>query len=325
MHRNSLRTQAIRSVYPVKISGRAKLAMNKKGTTVDTYLLACPGGSRSSEARQIVRVIEAEFLKGRRGRLAHFYPEVFASRETGRLYGLVDAHGEVVAALGARLAKIRSGDARMTAAMIGFVVTAPEHRGRGLGQRLMNGAAEHLRTSGVDLGVLWTRRNDLYLKAGWQIADPTLVGTWRGDAAARASATWTKAPFAPALRRRLNRLRPQPALERPLMLYDKLPYPAERLWAATSPGAHVLVGENGDVAHALEWAGDPARVADLLVDVAHRWPDLTLRGTAADPVTRHLKRRGLVDFQPEPAGMWISLGRRFRKRDGIWIPRLDRI
>lgn len=315
----------IRSVYPVKISGRAKLAKNKNRTTPDTYLLACLGGSRSSEARQIVDVIEAEFLKGRSGRLARFYPEVFASGETGRLYGLVDAHGEVVAALAARLAKIRSGDARLTAAMIGFVVTAPGHRGRGLGQRLMDESAEHLCTSGVDLGVLWTRRHDLYLKTGWQIADPTVVGTWRGDAAARTSVTWTKAPFAPALRRRLNRLRPQPALERPLMLYDKLPYPAERLWVASSPGAHVLVGENGDAAHALEWAGDPAQVTDLLAEAARRWPDLTLRGIAADPVTRHLKRRGLVDFQPEPAGMWISLSRRFRKRDGIWIPRLDRI
>jgi len=315
----------IRSVYPVKISGCAKLTKNKKRTSPETYLLACPGGSRSRDAQQIVRAIEAEFLKGRRGRLAHFYPEVFASREMGRLYGLVDAHGEVVAALAARLAKIRSGDARLTAAMIGFVVTAPEHRGRGLGQRLMNESAEHLRMSGVDLGVLWTRRHDLYLKTGWTVCDPTLVGRWQGDAVASASATWTKAPFAPALRRRLNRLRPQPALERPLVLYDKLPYPAERLWAATSPGAHVLVGENGDVAHALEWAGDPARVTDLLADVARRWPDLTLRGTAADPVMRHLKRSGLVDFQPEPAGMWISLSRRFRKRDGIWIPRLDRI
>ena len=309
----------------MKISGRAKLAKNKNRTTPDTYLLARPGGSRSSDARQIVDVIEAEFLKGRRGRLARFYPEVFASRETGRLYGLVDVHGEVVAALAARFAKIRSGDARLTAAMIGFVVTAPEHRGRGLGRRLMNEAAEHLRTSGVDLGVLWTRRHDLYLETGWQVADPTVAGKWQRGAAARASATWTKAPFAPALRCRLNRLRPQPALERPLMLYDKLPYPAERLWVASSPGAHVLVGENGDAAHALEWAGDPARVADLLADVAQRWPDLTLRGIAADPVTRHLKRRGLVDFQPEPAGMWISLGRRFRKREGIWIPRLDRI
>lgn len=302
----------IRSVYPVKISGLVKLDKNKKRTTPDTYLVACPGGSRSSDARQIVRAIEAEFLKGRRGRLARFYPEVFASREIGRLYGLVDVRGEVVAALAARLAKIRSGDARLTAALIGFVVTAPEHRGRGLGQRLMNETAEHLRTSGVDLGVLWTRRHDLYLKTGWQIADPTVVGKWRKGAAARASATWTKAPFAPAL-------------ERPLMLYDKLPYPAERLWVATSPSAHVLVGENGDVAHALEWAGDPARVTDLLADAARRWPDLTLRGTATDPVTRYLKRRGLVDFQPEPAGMWISLARRFRKRDGIWIPRLDRI
>lgn len=315
----------IRSVYPVKNSGRARLIKNKQRTAPDTYLLACLGGSRSSDARQIVNVIEAEFLKGRSGRLARFYPEVFASRETGRLYGLVDIRGEVVAALGARLAKIRTGDAGLTAAMIGFVVTAPAHRGRGLGQRLMNKSAEHLRMSGVDLGVLWTRRHDLYLRTGWQIADPTVVGTWRGGVAARASVTWTKAPFAPALRRRLNRLRPQPALERPFMLYDKLPYPAERLWAATMPGAHLLVGENDDAAHALEWAGDPARVTGLLAEAARRWPDLTLRGARADPMTRHLKRHGLVDFKPEPAGMWISLSRRFRKRDGIWIPRLDRI
>ena len=294
--------------------------------SLDTYLVVCAGKSRSREAKHIIRVMEAEFLsgKGRRGGLARFYPDVFAS-PMGRLYGLVDAHGDVVATLGARLFKIRRDDERLTAAMIGFVLARPDRRGRGLGQRLMAETAAHLAASGVDLGVLWTARFDLYLRSGWQVVDPSLVGPWRGGATTPASATWIKAPFAPALRRRLNRLRPQQALERPSIIYDKLPYPAERVWAATVPGAYVLVGDRGDAAQALEWAGDTARVVALLGEAARRWPDLLVRGAGTDSTARHLKRSGLVDLQPEPAGMWISLARRFRRRDGIWIPRLDRI
>jgi GNAT superfamily N-acetyltransferase len=293
--------------------------------TLDTYLVVCTGGARSREARQLVRIMEAEFLSGRSGGLARFYPDVFTSRGTGRLYGLVDTKGEVVATLGARLARIRTDNRRLTAALIGFVVTAPAHRGRGLGQRLMAMTAQHLTDAGVDLGVLWTRRHDLYLKCGWQVADPSLIGRWRGGTSAAISATWTKAPFAPAQRRRLNRLRPQPALERPYVIYDKIPYPAECLWVATAPSAYVLLGEKDEAVHALEWAGDPDRVTGLLGAAARRWPDLTLRGFASDAVSLSLGRSGLVAFDPEPAGMWISLARRFRKRDAIWIPRLDRI
>jgi GNAT superfamily N-acetyltransferase len=243
----------------------------------------------------------------------------------GRLYGLVDARGDVIAALGARLARIRSDGGRRTAAMIGFVVTRLGHRGSGLGQRLMTMTAEHLRDAGIDFGVLWTRRHDLYLRCGWQAYDPSLIGRWQGDTSTAIAATWTRAPFAPPLRRRLNRLRPQPALERPSVIYDKIPYPADMLWIATAPAAHVLIGEKGREAHALEWAGEPDRVQGLLAAAAKRWPDLTLWGTGTDPLLRRLRRAGLVDFQASAAAMWISLARPFRKRDGIWIPRLDRI
>jgi len=293
----------------------------------ETHLLVCTGNSRSREARALVRVMEAEFLagKGRRGGLARFYPDVFASREMGRLYGLVEARGKVVAALGARLVRIRSDGRRRSAAMIGFVVTVPSHRGCGLGQRLMTMTAEHLREAGIDYGVLWTRRLDLYRKCGWQLADPSLIGRWQGDGVPTIDATWSKAPFAPALRGRLNRLRPQPALERPVLIYDKLPYPAERLWTATVPGAYLLIGEKGDEAQALEWGGNPDRVTGLMTAAARRWPGLTLRGSTSDPLSRRLARSGLVSFEAEPAAMWISLAHPFRRRDGIWIPRLDRI
>lgn len=288
-------------------------------------LIAFAGGA--VEARSLVALMEAEFLvgKGRRGGLRDFYPDVFASPAMGRLYGLLGADGEPLAALGARLFRMRRDEARLQGAMIGFVVTRPEHRGRGLGVRLMEETVIHLRDSGFALGVLWTRRHDLYLKCGWQIADPSLVGRWQGGGAPAANATWTRAPFQPALRRRLDRQRPQHAIERPALIYDKLPYPCRRLWAVTMPGAYALVGEAGDTGHAFEWGGDPDRASRLLATAAMRWPDLRLRGAVVDPVSRHLGDAGLVAFEPNPAGMWHSLATRFRPRDAVWIPYLDRI
>ena len=278
-------------------------------------------------ARRLVGLMEAEFVagKGRAGRLAQLYPDAFASPRHGRLFGLVTSNGEVAAALAARLFRIRHAGTTRTGAMIGFVVTRPADRSRGLGARLTDEAAAHLRESGVDFGVLWARRPDLYLKLGWQAADTSLLGRWQGVAAPMAEVTWAKAPFAPTIGRRLNRLRPAPAIERPALVYTKRPYPAERLWVATMSGGYAIIGEAAGTGYAFEVGGRPDAAAGLLAAAAGRWPDLRVNGSTTDLITRHLGNTGLVDFQPNPLAMWLRLATRFRKRDAVWIPYFDRI
>jgi len=278
-------------------------------------------------ARRLVGLMEAEFVagKGRTGKLSRLYPDAFASPRHGRLFGLIDADGAAAAALAVRLFRIRHAGVARTGAMIGFVVTRPEERGRGLGARLMNEAAAHLRGSGIDIGVLWARRPDLYLTLGWQAADTSLLGRWQGNADAAAKVTWTKAPFAPTLGRRLNRLRPAPAIERPALVYAKRPYPAERLWIATTRGGYAIVGEAAGTGYAFEVGGRPEVATDVLASAAARWADLRVNGSTTDPISRHLGKTGLVDFQPNPLAMWLPLASPFRRRDAVWIPYFDRI
>ncbi len=290
-------------------------------------LVVVPGGDGSATARRLVGLMEAEFVtgKGRTGRLSRLYPDAFASPRHGRLFGLVASTGEAVAALAVRLFRIRRAGLARTGAMIGFVVTRPEDRGRGLGARLMDETAVHLRESGIDVGVLWGRRPDLYLKLGWQASDTSLLGRWQGAAGATGKVAWAKSPFAAALGRRLNRLRPAPAIERPALVYAKRPYPAERLWVATTSGGYAIIGEAAGTGYAFEVGGRPEAAPDLLASAATRWPDLRVNGSTTDPTSRHLGKTGLVAFQPNPLAMWLSLATRFRKRDAIWIPYFDRI
>lgn len=278
-------------------------------------------------ARRLVGLMEAEFVtgKGRTGRLSRLYPDAFASPRHGRLFGLLTSNGEAAAALAVRLFRMRHTDTTQTGAMIGFVVTRPADRGRGLGARLMDEAAAQLRESGVDLGVLWARRPDLYLKLGWRAADTSLLGRWHGAPDSAAKMTWARAPFAPTLGRRLNRLRPAPAIGRPAVVYTKRPYPAERLWIATTHGGYAIIGEAAGTGYAFELGGSPEAAPGLLAAAATRWTDLRVNGSTTDPITRHLGKAGLVDFQPNPLAMWLPLASGFRKRDAVWVPYLDRI
>ena len=290
-------------------------------------LVVLPGGDRSATARRLVGLMETEFVtgKGRTGRLSRLYPDAFASPRHGRLFGLLTSNGEAAAALVVRLFRIRHAGTTRTGAMIGFVVTRPADRGRGLGARLMDEAAAQLRESGVDLGVLWARRPDLYLKLGWRAADTSLLGRWHGAPDSAAKVTWAKAPFAPTLGRRLNRLRPAPAIERPAVVYTKRPYPAGRLWIAMVSGGYAIIGEAAGTGYAFELGGRPEAAPDLLASAAMRWPDLRINGSTTDPIARHLGKAGLVDFQPNPLAMWLPLASGFRKRDAVWVPYLDRI
>jgi len=287
-------------------------------------LVEAAGGTAA--AAPFVDLMEAEFVagKGRSGHLPVLYPDVFAARGSATLFGLLDAGGTPVAALGLRRFRLRVAGSTRRGAMIGFVVTRERDRGRQIGMRLMDLVTDRLRTDGTEFGVLWAKRPDLYLKLGWESADTSLLGRWTGPAAA-ARVVWETAPFAPALRRRLNRLRPSPEVERRLAIYDKRPYPADRLVIGTVPGGYVLVGVANGTGYAFEIGGRPELAPGLLAAAAGRWPDLWVNGAEGAPISRRLAESGMVAFKPNRLAMWCSLARRFEPDDAVWIPYLDRI
>jgi len=287
-------------------------------------LVEVAGGTAA--AAPLVELMEAEFVagKGRSGHLPVLYPDVFAARGSATLFGLLDGGGAPVAVLGLRRFRLRVAGSTRRGAMIGFVMTRERDRGRQIGTRLMDLVADRLRTDGTEFGVLWAKRPDLYLKLGWESADRSLLGRWTGPAAA-ARVVWETAPFAPALRRRLNRLRPSPEVERRLAIYDKRPYPADRLVIGTVPGGYVLVGIANRTGYVFEIGGRPEHAPGLLAAAAERWPDLWVNGAEGEPISSRLAESGMVAFKTNRLAMWRSLARRFGPDDAVWIPYLDRI
>ena len=276
-------------------------------------------------AAPLIALMEAEFVagKGRGGALAVLYPDLFASPRFGRLFALTRGD-EPRAACAVRLFTVRIGAAKVPAAMIGFVVTAPSHRRQGFGARLMQATEAQLAGHGVEVGVLWARRAHLYLTLGWKPADTSLLGRWQGEAA-MPDLDWSKPPFAAPLRQRLNRLRPAPAIARPAIVYDKRPYPAERLWLAARRGAYALIGEAGETGYVFELGGRPELAPGLLAAAARRWPALSINGAIGEPISDHLRNSGHVAFERNPLAMWKGLRRPFDVRRAPWVPYFDRV
>ncbi|MBM3547960.1 MAG: GNAT family N-acetyltransferase [Alphaproteobacteria bacterium] len=297
--------------------------MEKNLQFADEELIAFRAGERVGAS--LVTLMEAEFVaaKERTGRLVRLYPDLFASPRFGRLFGLA-TRGALHATCAVRLFSMKVGAQQRMGAMIGFVVTDPRHRGQGLGMRLMRAVESSLAEDGVELGVLWARRVDLYRTLGWQLSDASLLGRWKGPAKS-VGASWTRAPLPDALRRRLNRLRPAPAVARPLHVYDKRPYPADRLSVATVPGAYALIGESGGTGYAFETGGSPEGAARLLGEASRRWPDLRVNGCKGEAISRHLEREGLVAFEANPLAMWKVLRGGLDLRRVPWVPYFDRV
>lgn len=55
-------------------------------------------------------------------------------------------------------------------AAIGSVVTAPEHRNRGLSRQVLDGCLDAARAHGCDFAILWTNIFDFYRKLGFELA-----------------------------------------------------------------------------------------------------------------------------------------------------------
>lgn len=65
---------------------------------------------------------------------------------------------------------IKSPAGLFKVAAIGSVVTAPEHRNRGLSKQILESCLESARAHGCDFAILWTNLFDFYRKVGFELA-----------------------------------------------------------------------------------------------------------------------------------------------------------
>ena len=106
--------------------------------------------------------------------LAGEYPLLFGERAAGELLA-VEEQREVRAACGLLVRELVCGRERLRVGLIGSVCTHPEHRGRGLGRRLLGRAEARLAELGCTLVWLWADDAGFYERLGWRRAGCEVV------------------------------------------------------------------------------------------------------------------------------------------------------
>lgn len=187
---------------------------------------------------------------------------------------------------------------------VGLVCTDAAARGAGYASALLHEVPRP--------AVLWAGRHDLYLRAGWELADTALTGRTSGDPAAPAVEGSPAAAVAP--------LRgPGVQLVRDARVYRVLPAPARTLTAHLAGGAYALAGRAGETAYLYELDGDPAGFAEVWARVRAGAREVVVNAEAGTPAARWLVREGATQLAPQALALW----------SGAWehrhVPWLDRL
>jgi predicted N-acetyltransferase YhbS len=219
------------------------------------------------------------------GELAHFLDRAFGGEpgiaaEFPTLTEPANRERSLAIALGGRIAAhaawrpiaLRSGERRIAAAGIGLVATAPEQRGRGLAQRVVEECVGDARRAGAELALMFGELTPLYARLGFARAGrERITRLERGPAARDARIARGRPADAPRLLPLLERhaLR----AERSAADFERvLGVPETHLWllsGASGPLAYCVEGKGRDLRGVVhEWAGESEAVSALLRGVA---------------------------------------------------------
>jgi GNAT superfamily N-acetyltransferase len=110
--------------------------------------------------------LSAWLLPGSVYPLQHTWPQLYRSDGRGSFYALFDGE-RLISHLALRPVTVHGAHARIRAALIGSVATAPHEQGRGHASRLLREALADGREQGCDLALLWAGRPELYARAGF--------------------------------------------------------------------------------------------------------------------------------------------------------------
>jgi GNAT superfamily N-acetyltransferase len=140
-----------------------------------------PRAARADELAAVVELADTVFGEYRPHDMGHWYPTLFCLENLGHLRVFVD-DGKPVALAGCTINRIATPGVSFTAACIGSVVTLKEHRGRGLGTRLMDDCVELAREEGAAI-LLISGGRGLYRRMGCiDAGEYRTVAIGRGDA-----------------------------------------------------------------------------------------------------------------------------------------------
>lgn len=200
-------------------------------------------------------------------------------------------------------------------ALIGMVWVDPQHRGRGIGSKLLRSAKELLCEENVMFGVLWTGTPAFYERAGWFLNDRSLFG----EAAFHPSSPHVTGVLCRPLTLEdagaLERLRSGTLRMRVLrsgINYRVVPMPAVEVLCFSVIGksgidGFALVGEQDGIGYLYELIGPPSVWNILWSAVAARFDSLFVNGHSDDPFSLWLAENKLVVWRPQEKAMWLRV------------------
>ena len=289
--------------------------------SVDREVRACSPREWST----LVAALEAEFLhtRGRKGTLAERYPTLFGGAGVPDAFRLCAAGEEVVSACAIRRFRWEA-QALFHGAMIGFVWTAPGHRGQGHAAFLLRSVVDELSAQGLDFAVLWSGLEGFYERLGWQRADPGVFATIPGAPhVPRESPPPPAASSLEALRLASH----QPRLRRGAQDWQVVPIPATCVGMFASTDAYLLCGDSNEDRFIYEAHGPQAALAALWPRVAAGMTRVHVNDWTGGPLHAWLAGHSIGVFKPQRLAFWQPLG--LRAKQGHWrqwhLPWFDRI
>lgn len=242
---------------------------------------------------------------------------------------LVALEERIVGACVVRSFTARVEGERVTAAMIGLVLVAPERRSAGLGSRLVAAAEAHARAQGARVAVLWAKRHGFYERLGWEPGDAGAIAELDpGDAATAAPGDAPARPPDPeviALIESVRRPAEAPVVERDARAYAALPPPGVALEAHVAPDgrAYALVARTPERGYVVDLEGAPDALPAVWTSVRRAHARLLVNARAGSRAQEWLAAEGALAFAPQRLALWRRLDP--SAPSGWHVPWLDRI
>jgi len=279
-------------------------------------------------------MLDNEFVakRGRTISVARRYPEAFS------ISNLLHIHlamvGETIVSIAvAKPFSYAVADRVLHAAMIGFVWTRVEWRGRGLATNVLRNLVGLLAEEDLGFAVLWSTQPSFYDRLGWVVKDTSLYGRARGSRETALGINRLDTMPAAVTWDRIERLRERAFGERVIRSqesYTGLPLPAKEVTAIFAQDhdeeGFALVGYEGGNAYLYEWSGSPAILQDLWDELRRTCSTFFVNERADSPSGRWLTENTGIDLRRQELAMWLQLSRTTPSVDlPDHIPYFDRL
>lgn len=300
---------------------------------------------RAEEFAQLISLLDEEFVfgKGRTLSLRQRFPAVYCHGNLHNLWVCL-AGSEIISALVIRQFDWVAGNEKFRGAMFGGVYTHPAYRKKGWASRLLETATSHLRSSGIDFGVLWTGQPAFYARLGWVLSDNSVLGEWvktelsagvgvmplvSNEQGRSLESAGQEVDF-----HQLENIRHRylsQCVARIPENYCHLPLPAVNVNALITENQHgvayALLGSAVDTAFLYELIGEQTCFPQLWSTICGRYERIMINDQPRSSFVNWINTFNQVVWQEKYLAMWLPLSERVNKSlFSQWqIPYFDRI